>query len=128
MGVNRTKIGLYILFFLLFSSFSVASITWYGEDISLIVDTFYLDTNVTTECGDNEFLLGNGSCVDSSVYLPGASYSDSWINNTFPGLFFNFLAFFHQQLTFSKCDNLSRFQYFTPIKSSGTDSPNLFMQ
>ena len=83
MRIIRTQVLFYIFFFLLFSSFSLASITWYGEDISLIVDTFYPDTNVTTECGDGEFLLGNGSCVSHVSYLPGSAYSDDWINNTF---------------------------------------------
>lgn len=54
------------------SSWSEALANTLYADISVTAT----DTNVTTECGDTELLLGNGTCVGEGNYLYGGSSID----------------------------------------------------
>ena len=60
MNVSRTKIWFYLLFFLLFSSYSLA-IDWFpgGE----VLNIFGTDTSAHVNCTVDNVFLGNGSCI-----------------------------------------------------------------
>lgn len=83
MRMSEVRKLIYLFIFLLFSCFSLGSITWYPNTLT----TGLVDTSASVNCTGGEVFLGNGTCLNIIDFFDyNHSWSESLANTLYAGI------------------------------------------